>query len=135
MTIEHLIQIIYLISSALFILGLRGLNSPVTARRGMFMAEIGMALAIIGTLLNHEIIRYDWIIAGMIVGSLAGAAIAVWTPMTHMPQRTALSHAFGALAATLVGVAEYYTYGAELGTVKTAAIGLEVMLGSLTFTG
>jgi NAD(P) transhydrogenase subunit beta len=135
MTIEHLIQIIYLISSALFILGLRGLNSPVTARRGMFMAEIGMALAIIGTLLNHEIIRYEWIIAGMIVGSLIGAAISIWTPMTHMPQRTALSHAFGALAATLVGVAEYYTFGTELGTVKMAAIGLEVMLGSLTFTG
>jgi len=135
MTMNHLIQIIYLVSSALFILGLRGLNSPETARRGMFLAEIGMALAIIGTLLNYEIIRYDWIIAGMIVGSLAGAAIAIWTPMTHMPQRTALSHAFGALAATLVGVAEYYTVGAELGTVKMAAVGLEVMLGSLTFTG
>jgi len=135
MTAEHIIQICYLVSSVMFILGLRGLNHPDTARRGMFMAEIGMALAIIGTLLDHEIIRYDWIIAGMIVGSLAGAAIAIWTPMTHMPQRTALSHAFGALAATLVGVAEFYTHGAELGSVKTAAIGLEVMLGSLTFTG
>jgi proton-translocating NAD(P)+ transhydrogenase subunit beta len=135
MTIEHLIQMIYLVSSALFILGLRGLNHPETARRGMFLAEIGMALAVVGTLLNHEIIRFDWIIAGMIVGSLAGVAIAIWTPMTHMPQRTALSHAFGALAATLVGIAEYYTVGVELGTVKMAAVGLEVMLGSLTFTG
>ena len=135
MNVEHVIQIFYLVSSIMFILGLRGLNHPDTARRGMFLAEIGMALAIIGTLLDHEVIRYDWIIAGMIVGSLAGAAIAIWTPMTHMPQRTALSHAFGALAATLVGVAEFYTHGAELGTVKTAAIGLEVMLGALTFTG
>src|SRR6185436_12326014 len=88
-----------------------------------------------GTLLDHEIIRYDWIIAGMIVGSLAGAAIAVWTPMTHMPQRTALSHAFGALAAALVGVAEYHSHGGALAAGNMVAVDFEVLLGSLTFTG
>jgi NAD(P) transhydrogenase subunit beta len=132
---NQFIQIAYLISSVLFILGLRGLNHPETARRGMFLAEIGMALAVVGTLLHHDIISYQWIIYGMIVGSLVGAAIAVWTPMTHLPQRTALSHALGALAAALVGIAKFYTEAHELGTIKLTAVGLEVMLGGLTFTG
>jgi NAD(P) transhydrogenase subunit beta len=132
---SHVItNIVYLISALLFILGLKGLNSPETARRGQKMAAIGMAMAIIGTLFQHEVITYEWIIVGMIIGSLAGIAIAAWTPMTKMPERTALSHAFGALAAALVGVAEYY-HGQDLNTVRMTAIGSEVMLGSLTFTG
>ncbi|MEW6144088.1 MAG: NAD(P)(+) transhydrogenase (Re/Si-specific) subunit beta [Thermodesulfobacteriota bacterium] len=132
---SHVItNIVYLISALLFILGLKGLNSPETARRGQKMAAIGMAMAIIGTLFQHEVITYEWIIVGMIIGSLAGIAIAAWTPMTKMPERTALSHAFGALAAALVGVAEYY-HGQDLNSVRMTAIGSEVMLGSLTFTG
>ncbi|HET7289805.1 MAG TPA: NAD(P)(+) transhydrogenase (Re/Si-specific) subunit beta, partial [Thermodesulfobacteriota bacterium] len=132
---SHVItNIVYLISALLFILGLKGLNSPETARKGQKMAAIGMAMAIIGTLFQHEVITYEWIIVGMIIGSLAGIGIAAWTPMTKMPERTALSHAFGALAAALVGVAEYY-HGQDLNTVRMTAIGSEVMLGSLTFTG
>jgi NAD(P) transhydrogenase subunit beta len=135
MTETLFIQFTYLAASISFILGLKFLGSPETARRGMFLAEIGMFMAIVGTLLDKEIISYEWIIVGMVIGSLCGALIAIWTPMTAMPQRTALSHAFGALAASLVGIAEYHTHGAALGPVKITAIGFECMLGSLTFTG
>jgi NAD(P) transhydrogenase subunit beta len=128
-------ELTYLAASVLFIFGLKALSHPDTARRGMNMAALGMLIAIIGTLVRHEIIRYDWIIAGLIIGSLIGAAISIWVPMTAMPERTALSHAFGALAATLVGVSEYYRHGAELGAFKTTAIGFEVLFGGITVTG
>ncbi|MEN3332449.1 MAG: H+-translocating transhydrogenase subunit beta [Blastocatellia bacterium] len=128
-------ELTYLLASILFIFGLKGLSHPDTARRGMNLAAIGMLAAIIGTLVRHEIVRFEWIIAGLIIGSLIGAAMSIWMPMTAMPQRTALSHAFGALAASLVGISEYYRHGAALGTFKMTALGLEVMLGSLTVTG
>jgi NAD(P) transhydrogenase subunit beta len=129
------IQGLYLASAVLFILGLRGLSSAATARRGMFLAEIGMLLAIVGTLLHHDIVRYDWIILGLILGSLIGAPIAIWMPMTAVPQRTAISHMFGALAATLVGVSEYVRHSGHLPHTEMAALGFEVMFGSLTVTG
>lgn len=129
------IEILYLASAVLFILGMRGLSSAATARRGMFLAEIGMLLAIVGTLLHHDIVRYDWIILGLILGSLIGAPIAIWMPMTAVPQRTAISHMFGALAATLVGVSEYVRHGGQLPHTEMAALGFEVMFGSLTVTG
>jgi H+-translocating NAD(P) transhydrogenase subunit beta len=128
-------EITYLAASILFIYGLKGLSRPETARRGMNSAAIGMLMAVVGTLVRHEIVRFEWIIAGLIIGSIIGAAMSVWMPMTAMPQRTALSHAFGALAAALVGVSEYYRHGAELGTFKMTAIGFEVMLGGITVTG
>lgn len=130
------IELTYLAASILFILGLKGLSHPETARRGMIYAEIGMFLAIVGTLLHREIVSYEWIIAGLIIGSLIGGAISIWVPMTAMPQRTALSHAFGALAASLVGVSEYFRHGGvELGTFKMTALSLEVLLGGITVTG
>src|SRR6202047_4525628 len=125
----------YLLASVLFILGLRGMSHPETARRGMHLAEFGMLMAILGTLLQREIVSYEWIIAGLLLGSTIGFAMGVWVPMTAMPQRTALSHAFGALAASLVGVSEYYLHGAGLGQFKMGALGFEVLLGSLTTTG
>jgi proton-translocating NAD(P)+ transhydrogenase subunit beta len=125
----------YLAASILFIFGLKGLSHPDTARRGMNLAALGMLMAIVGTLVRHEIVRFEWIIVGLIVGSIIGAAMSIWMPMTAMPQRTALSHAFGALAATLVGVSEYYRHGAALGTFKMTALGFEVMLGGITVTG
>ena len=131
----YLIEFSYLAASILFILGLKGLSHPETARRGMHLAEFGMLMAVIGTLMHHEIVSYEWIIAGLLIGSTIGAVMAVRVPMTAMPQRTALSHAFGAFAAALVGIAEYYRHGAELGQFKMSAIGLEVMLGALTTTG
>ncbi|HTG58717.1 MAG TPA: NAD(P)(+) transhydrogenase (Re/Si-specific) subunit beta [Terriglobia bacterium] len=129
------IELSYFLASVLFILGLRGLTHPETARRGMHLAEFGMLMAILGTLMNSEIVSYEWIIAGLLIGSTIGLAMGLWVPMTAMPQRTALSHAFGALAASLVGVSEYYLRGANLGELKIGALGFEVLLGSLTTTG
>ncbi len=135
MTRTYFIEFTYLAASILFILGLKGMSHPESAKRGMHLAEFGMLLAIIGTLLHKEIVSYEWIIAGLILGGGVGAAMAYWVPMTAMPQRTALSHAFGAFAAALVGVAEYYRHGAEMGQFKMTAISFEVMLGALTTTG
>jgi NAD(P) transhydrogenase subunit beta len=132
-----LIQAAYLLAAVLFILGLRGLTAPDTARRGMNLAALGMLAAVVGTLLHHDIVRYEWILIGVVVGSAVGAAMAIFMPMTAMPQRIALSHAFGALAATLVGLAKYDILMADgdLARWRMAAIAFEVMFGSLTITG
>jgi H+-translocating NAD(P) transhydrogenase subunit beta len=132
---ETFTQVTYLVASVLFILGLRSLTKPDSARRGMQYAAIGMLLAIIGTLVQHEIVRYDWIAGGLILGTIIGIPMGTEVPMTAMPQRIAISHMFGALAATLVGVAEYWLHGAALGTAKISAIGFEVLFGALTVTG
>jgi NAD(P) transhydrogenase subunit beta len=132
---NYFIELTYLAASILFVLGLKGLSHPESARRGMIMAEVGMLMAIIGTLVHRDIITYEWIIAGLIIGSLIGGAMSIWMPMTAMPQRTALSHAFGALAASLVGISEYYRHGAELGAFKMTALGFEVLFGGITVTG
>jgi len=129
----------YLVASVTFVLGLRDLSSPRTARRGMFLAEFGMLAAIVGTLLHQDILTYQWIFVGLAIGSAIGVPMAFWIPMTAVPQRTALSHAFGALAVALVGVAHFYeAYGLgghALTGFQRFAIGFEVLLGSLTFTG
>jgi H+-translocating NAD(P) transhydrogenase subunit beta len=132
----YFIELSYLLASIFFILGLKGLSHPETAKRGMHLAEFGMLMAIIGTLMHHEIITYTWILAGLAIGSVIGLAMGVWVPMTAMPQRTALSHAFGAFAAALVGVSEFYRYGGHLeNRFMMGALGFEVMLGALTTTG
>ena len=136
--LKVLILLSYLLASILFIAGLKALSHPQTARRGMNMAALGMLVAIVGTLLDQNIISYDLIIVGMIVGSLIGGAMSIWMPMTAMPQRTALSHAFGALAASLVGIAEYWHAlhsGHPIEAYKMTALGFEVLFGSLTVTG
>src|ERR1700751_5173637 len=112
---EIFTQFSYLAASVLFILGLKSLTHPDSARRGMQQAAVGMLLAIIGTLVQHEIVRYDWIIAGLAIGTLIGIPIGLFVPMTAMPQRIAISHMFGALAATLVGVAHYWVHGGDVG--------------------
>src|SRR5438105_4850846 len=124
----------YLLASMLFILGLRGMSHPETARRGMHLAEFGMLMAILGTLVQREIVSYEWIIAGLLLGSTIGFAMGIWVPMTAMPQRTALSHAFGALAASLVGISEYYLHGANLGEFKMGEVGFEVFSCTLRYT-
>jgi NAD(P) transhydrogenase subunit beta len=128
-------QFTYLVAAAFFILSLKWLSHPTTARRGVKVGEIGMVLAIAGTLVHHDIVSYQWILVGFVLGSAIGIPLAVFMPMTHVPQRTALSHAFGALAAALVGTAEYYLHTEELGTFTMTALSLEVILGFLTFTG
>jgi NAD(P) transhydrogenase subunit beta len=126
---------LYILSGVLFILGLKGLSSPKWARKGMFLAEFGMAVAVIGTLFHHEIVDYKWIIAGLITGSVAGALIGLKIPMTAVPQRTAFSHSLGALAATLIGISEYIRHAPNIGKVLMTALGFEVLIGGLTFTG
>lgn len=125
----------YIISAVLFILGLKGLSHPRRARRGMFLAEFGMAIAVLGTLFHPDIVTYRWITLGLVIGSVAGGSMGLWVPMTAVPQRTALSHSLGALAATLIGVSEYVRHSGELGRVLMTAIGFEVVIGGLTFTG
>ena len=131
----YFIEFSYLLASILFIFGLKGLSHPETAKRGMHLAEFGMLMAIIGTLLHLEIVTYTWIIIGLVLGSLLGLAMGFWVPMTAMPQRTALSHAFGAFAAALVGVAEFLRHDGHLDKITMSALGFEVMLGALTTTG
>ena len=134
---NYYMEFVYVISSILFILGLKGLSHPETARRGMHYAEVGMLLAVVGTLLSGKIITWEWIITGIVVGSAVGAAMAIFMPMTAMPQRIALSHAFGALAAVLVGINEFIEKGhlGELNSGLMGAIGFEVLFGALTVTG
>jgi H+-translocating NAD(P) transhydrogenase subunit beta len=131
------IEAAYILSSVLFILGLRSLTLPDRARRGMQLAALGMLVAIVGTLVNHEIVSYGWIIAGLAIGSAIGYPLGVYVPMTAMPQRIAISHMFGAVAATLVGVAEFYALGegAQVVRPQMAALGFEVLFGALTITG
>jgi NAD(P) transhydrogenase subunit beta len=127
----------YLVAAALFVLSLKWLSHPRTARRGVRAGEIGMVIAIIGTLMHHGVVDYKWVLVGMVIGSIIGAPMAIWMPMTAVPQRTALSHAFGALAAALVGIAHYFEFR-QTGRIDEFTMGvlaLEVLLGSLTFTG
>src|SRR5262249_53662261 len=122
-------------SSILFILGLKSLSHPDKARLGMQQAALGMVLAIVGTLFHHEIIRFDFISAGLILGTVVGYPLGMFVPMTAMPQRIAISHMFGALAATLVGSAEYHGHGSMPPRPTMAALGFEVLFGGLTVTG
>jgi NAD(P) transhydrogenase subunit beta len=132
---ENIIEVSYLAAGVLFILALRWLSSPRTARRGVQAGEIGMLLAVVATLLRSEIVSYEWILVGLFIGSAIGVPMALFMPMTAMPQRTALSHAFGALAASMVGVSEFYLHTPNIEHFTMGALGFEVLLGSLTFTG
>jgi H+-translocating NAD(P) transhydrogenase subunit beta len=135
---DTLISGSYLIASVLFILGLRSLTRPDKARRGMQQAAVGMLFAVAGTLLNHTIVDYRWIAAGLVLGVIIGYPMGMWVPMTAMPQRIALSLTFSALAAALVGVAEFYTEITAGGIpthFKMGALGFEVMLGMITVGG
>ena len=133
---EHLTQASYLAAAALFILSLRWLSDPKTARRGVSAGVAGMAAAIVGTLLHPDIVNYTWIIVAFVVGTAIGVPLSR-VPLTAVPQRTALSHAFGGLAAGLVGTAKYslWLQSGELTTFRMGAIGIEVILGYVTFTG
>ncbi|MBK1794096.1 NAD(P)(+) transhydrogenase (Re/Si-specific) subunit beta [Devosia sp. WQ 349] len=134
---DTFIQIAYLVAAFLFINALRVLGRPETARRGMQMAALGMLIAVVATLFHARIVEYHWIVVGIFAGAAIGYPLGMFVPMTAMPQRIAISHAFGALAATLVGLGEYH-HGFttnHLDSGHVAALALEVLLGGLTVTG
>jgi len=139
---ENLVQLLYLVSTALFILSLRWMSDPETARKGVFAGVAAMLLAVIGTLAGVIATggtHYWWILAAFIAGAAVGYPLAQ-VPLTAVPQRTALSHAFGGLAAGLVGTAKYFLYFGQgnrdaLSTFIVVAIVAEILLGFLTFTG
>jgi H+-translocating NAD(P) transhydrogenase subunit beta len=129
---QSIFPALYLLAAASFILAIKWMSSPTTARRGVLIGEIGMLLAVIGTLLRAEVVSYQWIFIAFLIGSAIGVPIAYYMPMTAVPQRTAFSHACGALAAALIGTAEYYRQMPH-GVIMIALI-VEMLLGFLTFT-
>jgi NAD(P) transhydrogenase subunit beta len=140
---ETAVQLLWLVASICFILGLRDLGDAQTARRGVLLAELGMVAAVGGTLLYGAkvtglIVKWEWILIGAVIGSIIGTLMGLLVPMTKMPERIALSHAFGGLAVALVGVTEYLEHGGahgQMDTVHITATGFEVALGAVTFTG
>jgi NAD(P) transhydrogenase subunit beta len=130
-------QVAYLIAALSIVGSIKWLSSPTTARKGVFAGQIGMLLAVVGTLLRHEVVNYEWILICIFIGSAIGVPLAYLMPMTAVPQLTALSHAFGAFAAALVGTAEYYRYisaGQAIPAFTMTALVIESVLGYLTFT-
>ena len=128
----------YIVATALFIFALHWMNTPQTARRGVYAGVAGMALAVIVTWAQPTVIHHGWVALAIVGGVVVGVPLAM-VPLTAVPQRTALSHAFGGLAAGLVGTAEYYLGLGEgpdtLTAFRMGAIILEILLGFLTFTG
>ncbi len=132
--IEQVIELTYIAATALFILALKWMSSPSTARRGVHAGELGMLLAVTGTLLHHGIVEYRWIVIALVLGTIIGVPLGR-VQMTAVPQRTALSHAFGALCVTLVGTSEYFLQAPAVPTFTMSVLSVEVILGALTVTG
>ena len=132
--LQQYLDFAYIAAVVLFILSLQWLSSPVSARRGVLAGEIGAALAVTATLFNPELVQYKWIVIGLIIGAGVGIPLGM-VKMTAVPQRTALSHAFGAASAAMIGMAEYYVHTERLTRFEMGEIALEVIIGSLTFTG
>lgn len=139
------IEITYLVSSILFIFGIKFLSSPKTARKGNLLAAIGMFMAIAATLLDQAVLTFEWIIIGGLIGSLIGVLLAVKTPMTGMPQMVGVLNGFGGGASTLVALAEYFrlnpNYPVDQGAVFDLPVDtgipiiLSLLIGGVTFTG
>jgi NAD(P) transhydrogenase subunit beta len=131
-------QLAYIVATVLFIFALHWMNTPPTARRAVFAGVAGMTIAIAVTWVQPGVVHHGWIVLAIIAGFVVGIPLSM-VPLTAVPQRTALSHAFGGLAAGLVGTAKYYLWLSEgpenLTAFRMAAIILEILLGYLTFTG
>jgi H+-translocating NAD(P) transhydrogenase subunit beta len=132
--LQQIIDFTYIAAAIGFILAIKWLGSPVTAKRGVIVGEIASAIAVIATLYDPQVSQLKWIIITLIIGAAVGVPLGM-VKMTAVPQRTALSHAFGALSAALIGIAEYYIAAPSVPRFQMAEIGLEVIIGSLTFTG
>ena len=132
------IELAYLTAAALFILGLKKLGSPATARKGNFLAAVGMLIAIVATLLNQSVLNYEWILVGIIAGSLIGAIAAKKVAMTDMPQMVGIFNGVGGAASALVAVGEFWRVLNTTGTVPLDATFiaiLGVLIGGVTLTG
>ena len=128
-----LINLAYVVASALFIFGLKLLGSPASARRGNLISAVGMLIAVVAALLDQGIIEYHWIALGVVVGAIIGALSARLVAMTAMPEMVALFNGFGGLASLLVGWAVLYEV--ELGLFTLVTVALSILIGGLTFTG
>ncbi|HOJ38196.1 MAG TPA: NAD(P)(+) transhydrogenase (Re/Si-specific) subunit beta [Ignavibacteriales bacterium] len=136
--LNNLILIVYLVSSILFIFGIKMLSAVKTARKGNLLSAIGMFLAIIVTLLNKEIISYELILSGIIIGTFIGILMAIKVPMTGMPQMVGVLNGFGGIASTFVAISEFYKlqHHSELeNTVVLITIALSIIIGTITFSG
>ena len=149
----NLIEIAYIVAASLFILGIKGLSKPKTAVRGNQLAASGMLVAIVVTLLNNEVVSYEWIVAGAVVGAIVGATLAIKIQMTAMPQLIALLNGFGGGASLAIAAAEFFkalpsnhgelaAKAAEvmgvtsgMSTVAMIATGAAVFIGAVTLTG
>ena len=127
-----IIQLAYVASAALFIVGLKLLGSAATARKGNTLSAVGMLVAIVAALIDQGIVSYQWIIIGIVVGGLIGAAAARLVQMTSMPEMVALFNGFGGLASLLVGWA---ALSGDASTFTVITIVLSVLIGGVTFTG
>jgi NAD(P) transhydrogenase subunit beta len=136
--IHHVVQAAYLLAAALFVFSLHWMSDPKTARKAVIAGVTAMALAIGATWLLPVIVNHLWIVLALIAGVAVGVPLSR-VPLTAVPQRTALSHAFGGLAAGLVGTAEFYLWfkhhPENLTSFRVGAIVIEIILGYLTFTG
>jgi NAD(P) transhydrogenase subunit beta len=135
-----LINTAYIIASILFILGLKMLGRQATARRGNLLSGIGMLIAIVVTLLDHNVINYTWIIIGLVTGTVLGLGCAYLVKMTAMPEMVALLNGFGGLASLIVGAAEYFRIRNGAVTpghpaFTATVIYLTILIGGITFTG
>jgi NAD(P) transhydrogenase subunit beta len=133
-----IVQLAYILATVLFIFALHWMNTPATARKAVFAGVAGMTVAIVVTWAQPGVVHHGWIVLAIIAGFIVGIPLSM-VPLTAVPQRTALSHAFGGLAAGLVGTAKYYLWLSEapenLTAFRMVAIILEILLGYLTFTG
>ena len=131
------INLAYLVGGLGFAMSLKWMSQPATARRGLLAGELGFGIAIVATLFWPDMTSEGYILIAVaaLIGSAIGVPLGVMVPMTAMPQRIALSHAFGGLAAALVGVAHFYLESDHLNEFDTAVLGIEIVLGFLVFTG
>lgn len=154
----HLVNLVYLASAVLFIIGIKGLGKPRSAVRGNLLSAVGMLLAVVVTLFDQHIVDYSFIVAGVLIGTVIGAIMAQKVQMTAMPQMVALLNGFGGGASLAIALAEYYhklgdvpaevtsalaavsievnPFGqGALGLINVASIGLTVLIGAVTLTG
>jgi NAD(P) transhydrogenase subunit beta len=132
---DTLANIGYLLSISLFVLGLKLLSSPRTARRGNALSSLGMLIAIVATLVEREIVDFRFIIAGVVIGAFLGVLAAVRVKMTAMPQMVGLLNAFGGGASALVALAQFFDHPGVLDTFFQAMIAITLWIGMITFTG